>query len=123
MSILLHQYLGSGLQPGALTQDLIEVQGDLTLLNQTLHLLLVILRQDPHQGLGGKPVLGSLLVITLGHVIEHQVSSLVDVMDNLAKVALEVLGSQSLKIGERCWRDVSLPLEVTLASVNMFPHP
>ena len=93
MSILLHQYLGSGLQPGALTQDLIEVQSDLTLLNQTLHFLLVTLREDPHQGLGGKPVLGSLLVVTLGHVIEHKMSCLVNVMNDLAKIALEVLGS------------------------------
>jgi len=111
------------LSPGTLTKDVVQVQGDGLFLNQGFNFSFKISRQDSHQGLGGKPVLGSLLVITLGHVIEHQVSGLVDVMDNLAKIALEVLGSQSLKIRERRRRDVSLPLEVTLASLNVFPHP
>ena len=111
------------LDPGAGAEDLIEVQGHVPLLNQALDLLPVGLGKDPHQGLGGEPVLGSLLVVTLGHVIEHQMSCLVNVMDDLAKIALEVLGSQSLKVRQSCRGDIPLPLEVALASFNVFPHP
>ena len=56
--------LGSLLAPGALAKDLVEVQGDCLLLDQALHLGLQADWQDPHQGLGGEPVLGALLVIT-----------------------------------------------------------
>ena len=100
LSILLHQKLGSGLNPGALAQDLIEVQGNLLLLNQSLNLSLVSLGQDPHQGLGGEPVLGSLFVVTLGHVSEHLVSSLVNVMDDLTKVGLEVSLGKVLQVSQ-----------------------
>merc|ERR1719282_1154853 len=106
------------LDPGAYTEDLIEVKRDLALLNQTLHLGPHSSGQDPHQSLGSKPVLGSLLVVSLGHVGEHLVSSLVDVVDDLTQVGLEVLGGQTLEVVEGCWGNVSLPLQVTLASLH-----
>merc|ERR1719282_121698 len=106
------------LDPGAYTEDLIEVKRDLALLNQTLHLGPHSSGQDPHQSLGSKPVLGSLLVVSLGHVGEHLVSSLVDVVDDLTQVGLEVLGGQTLEVVEGCWGNVSLPLQVSLASLH-----
>ena len=65
------------LPPGALTQDVVEVEGDGLLVNETLHLSFKISRQDSHEGLGGEPVLGSLLVVSLRHVREHGVGGLV----------------------------------------------
>ena len=41
--------------PGALAQNLIEVESDGLLLNQALHLGLLLGGQNPHQSLGGKP--------------------------------------------------------------------
>merc|ERR1719483_530187 len=83
-----------------------------------LNLCLLSSWQDPHQGLGSKPVLCPLLVISLGHVTKHEVSSLINVMDDLAKVALEVLGGKTLQVGKSCCRDVSLPLQVSFPSIN-----
>ena len=88
------------------------------MLNETFHLGPDSSGEDPHEGLGGEPVLGALLVVSLGHVGEHLVGGLVDVMDDLTKVGLEVLGSKALQVVEGCWRDVSLPLQVTLATLN-----
>ena len=104
--------------PGADSQDLIEIQRDLLLLNESLDLSLGGRRQNPHQGLGSEPVLSSLLVVTLGHVSEHEVGGLVNVVDDLSEVGLEVRVSQALEIGQSCWGDVSLPLKVALTSVN-----
>merc|ERR1711988_1907191 len=72
-------------------------------------------RQDSHEGLGGKPVLGSLLVVSLGHVTEHGVGGLVDVVDDLSKVGLEVGLGKVLKVGQGGSGDVSLPLQSALA--------
>ena len=88
------------LDPGAGAKDLIEVQGHVPLLNQALDLLPVGLGKDPHQGLGGEPVLGSLLVVTLGHVREHLVGGLVDVMDDLTEVGLEVSLGQVFQVSQ-----------------------
>merc|ERR1719228_2034972 len=104
--------------PGALAQNLIEVESDGFLLNQALHLGLLLGGQNPHQSLGGKPVLGTLLVVALGHIGEHDVGGLVDVMDDLAQVALEVSRGELLKVGQGGRRNVTLPLQVALASVN-----
>merc|ERR1719360_391433 len=104
--------------PGADSENLIEIQRDLLLLNEPLDLSLGGRRQNPHQGLGSESVLGSLLVVTLGHVSEHEVGGLVNVVDDLSEVGLEVGVSQSLEIGQSCRGDVSLPLEVALASIN-----
>ena len=62
--------LSLGLAPGALAQNLVQVQRHRLVGNQTLHLGLQGGRQHAHQGLGGKPVLGALLVVTLGQVLE-----------------------------------------------------
>ena len=86
------------LTPGALTQDVVKVQSDGLLLNQGFNFSFKISRQDSHQGLGGKPILGPLLVVSLRHIGEHGVGSLVDVVDDLAEVGLEVSGGQRLKI-------------------------
>ena len=43
------------LAPGALAKDLVQVEGDGLLLNQALHLGLLLGGQNPHQSLGGKP--------------------------------------------------------------------
>ena len=53
------------LAPGALAQDLVQVHRHLVLLDEALHLALEVLGQHPHQGLGGEPVLGPLLVVAL----------------------------------------------------------
>ena len=106
------------LAPGTLTEDLIEVQGDFTLLNQTFDFLGKFWWQNPHQSLGGEPVLGSLLVVSLRHVTEHNVSSLVDVVDDLAKVGFEVGGGQVLQVRQSCGGNISLPLKITLACFN-----
>ena len=58
-----------GFNPGADSQNLIEIQRDLLLLNEPLDLSLGGRRQNPHQGLGGEPVLGPLLVIALYQAI------------------------------------------------------
>merc|ERR1719221_2333309 len=94
--------------PSALTQDVVEVQGDRLLLDKPLHLAQQFLWQQPHQGLGGESVLGTLLVISLGHVSEHEVGSLVDVVDDRSKVALEVLLCKLLEVGQGCRWDVPL---------------
>merc|ERR1719250_374465 len=104
--------------PGTLAKDLIEIHGHGVGSNKTLNLCLLSRGQDPHDCLGCKPVLGSLLVVTLWHITKHDMSSLVDIMDNLAKVALEILGGKTLKVSKSCWRNVSLPLQVSFSSVN-----
>ena len=99
------------LAPGTLTEDLIEVQGDFTLLNQTFDFLGKFWWQNPHQSLGGEPVLGSLLVVSLRHVTEHNVSRLVDVVNDLAKVFVEVGVGQVDKVVQSVLGNIPLPLE------------
>ena len=101
------------LSPGALTKDVIKVKSDRLLLNQSFNFSFKISRQDSHKSLGSKSVLGSLLVVSLWHVTEHGVGSLVDVMDDLSKVSLEVLGGKTLKISKSSSRNVSFPLKFT----------
>merc|ERR1712106_1110173 len=98
-----------GDSPGAFTKNFIQVHGHRTGCNKSFNLSLLSWRQDPHESLGSKPVLCPLLMISLGHVAKHDVSSLVKVMDDLAKVTLEILGCKTLQVGESCWRNVSLP--------------
>merc|ERR1719322_2065628 len=106
------------LSPSALTKDVIKVKGDGLFFDKSLNFSFKISRQDPHECLGSKSVLGSLLVISLWHVTEHGVSSLVDVMDDFAKVGLEVSGGKILKVGQSCSWDISLPLQSSLAFLN-----
>merc|ERR1719250_292104 len=107
-----------GDSPGTLAKDLIEIHGHGVGSYKTLNLCLLSRGQDPHDGLGCKLVLGSLLVVTLWHITKHDMSSLVDIVDNLAKVALEILGGKTLKVSKSCWRNVSLPLQVSFSSIN-----
>ena len=104
--------------PCADSKDLIEIQGDLALLNKTLNLWLDSCRQDSHQSLGGESVLGSLLVVTLRHVGEHLVGSLVNVMDDLSKISFEISGSKILQVGKSCWWNISFPLKVSFSFIN-----
>merc|ERR1719195_685388 len=99
-------------------KDVIKVKSDGLFLNKSLNLSLQISRQDSHEGLGGKPVLGSLLVVSLGHVTEHGVGGLVDIVDDLSKVGLEVSLGEVLKIGQGGSGDVSLPLQSALAFLH-----
>merc|ERR1712107_9707 len=69
--------------PSTLSKNLIKIKSNFAFLNETLNFFGKFWRKNPHQSLGSKPVLGSLLVISLGHVREHQMSSLVDVMNDL----------------------------------------
>merc|ERR1719151_457870 len=110
------------LSPGALTKDVVKVKSDALFVDQSFDLSLKISRQDSHQGLGGEPVLGSLLVVTLGHVSEHGVGGLVDVVDDFAKVGLEVCGGEGLEVGQGGGGDVSLPLESSLALLHHGPE-
>ena len=81
-----------------MTQDLVEVQSDVLLVDQAFDLALQRVRQDPHQSLGSEPVLGALFVVSLGHVAEHIVASQIDIVDDLAQVGLKVRVSQILQI-------------------------
>merc|ERR1719370_2006991 len=96
--------------------------GDGLLLDQALDLALHGAGKDPHQGLGGEPVLGTLLVVALGHVREHLVGGLVDVVDDLSKVGFEVAVGEGLEIGKGGGGDVTLPLQVALALVDQAPQ-
>jgi len=55
--------LERSLSPGALAEDLVQVQGDGVLGDQSLDLVLQVVGQNPHQGLGGETILGTLLVV------------------------------------------------------------
>merc|ERR1712106_1284125 len=39
-------------------------------------------------------------------------------MDDLSKITLEIFGSKTFQVGKSCRRNVSLPLQVALASIN-----
>ena len=60
------------LTPGALAKHVVQVQGDGLGVDEVLHLLLDVGRQQPHQGLGREPVLCPLLVITLYSYTSYQ---------------------------------------------------
>ena len=72
----------------ALTENFIQVKCDQLFSNLCLHFCLQVSRKDPHDGLGGKPVLGTLLVVSLWHVFKHNMASLVNVVDDLSGVGL-----------------------------------
>ena len=56
---------GLCLSPRALSEDLVQVEGHGLLGDQVLHLVLQVVGEDAHQGLGREAVLGALLVVTL----------------------------------------------------------
>ena len=110
--------LGLGLAPGALAEDLVQVQGHGLVGDQAFDLVLQVGGQHAHQGLGGESVLGALLVVALGQILEQAVGGLVDVVDDLAQVALEVAAGKGFQVGKSLWGDVSLPLQLSLALVD-----
>ena len=52
------------LSPGALAENLVEIQGHGLFGDEAFDFVLQVLRQYSHEGLGGETVLGALLVIT-----------------------------------------------------------
>merc|ERR1719318_807544 len=62
-----------------------------------------------------------LLVISLGHVTEHSVGGLVDVVDDLAEVGLEIRSSKRFKVSKSGSRDISFPLELALSFLDNVP--
>jgi len=112
------QYLSLGLAPGALSQDLVEVEGHGLVGDQALDFGLEAGGEDSHEGLGGKSVLGALLVVSLRKILEESVGGLVNVVDDLAKISLEVTGGKGFKVSKSFSGNVSLPLEFALALIN-----
>merc|ERR1719427_1094239 len=110
------------LSPSALAQNLIQIQSYGFLLNQGLHFCFQIIREKSHQSFRGKAILGSFLMIALRHVIEHLPCSLVNVMDNLAKVSFEVIRSKTCQICKSFCRDLPLPVEVSFSLFNDVPQ-
>ena len=97
--------------PGALSQNFVQVQSHGFLVDQAFYFGLQVVGEDPHQGLGSEPVLGTLLVITLGHVFEKVVASQIDVVDDLAQILFEVGIGQVLQVVQSVLRNISLPLK------------
>ena len=98
-----------------MSQDFVEVQSDGLLVDQALDLALQGVGQNPHQSLGGEPVLGPLFVITLWHISEHVVTGQVNIVDDLAQVGLEIGIGQVLQVVQVGLRDLALPLQFALA--------
>ena len=103
------------LSPGALSQDLVEVQSHGLLVDQVFYLGFQFVGEDPHEGLGSEPVLGPLLVVTLWHVLEQIVSGQVDIVNDFAQVLFEVGVGQVLEVVQSVLGNVSLPLKLALA--------
>jgi len=117
-----HDLQRFSLAPGALSQNLVQVQSHGFLVDQAFYFVLQFVGEDPHQGLGGEPVLGALLVIALRHVFEEVVAGQVDVVDDLAQVLLEVSVSQVLQVVQSVLRNISLPLELAFAIFTDLPQ-
>merc|ERR1712018_839874 len=81
------------------------------------------------QSLGSETVLCSLFVITLWHVLEQIVSCKVNVVDDLAKILVEVGIGQTNKVVQSVLRNISLPLKFTFSfftdgpKASMCVHP
>merc|ERR1719273_1187899 len=73
--------------------------------------------QNSHQSLGGEPVFGSLLVITLGHIFKQIVTGQIDVMNDLAEVLFEISIGQTNQIVQSILGNITLPLEFTLTLI------
>jgi hypothetical protein len=110
------------LTPGTLSQNLVQVQSHCLSGNQAFYFSFQFVGQNSHQGLGGEPVLGSLFVITLGHVFEHIVSGQIDIVNDLAQVGFEVSGGQVVQVVQGILRNFSLPLEFTFAVITDGPQ-
>jgi len=103
------------LSPSTLAKNLVEVKGHGLLVDEAFDLGLEGFGQDPHEGLGSEPVLGPLLVVALGHVLEEVMAGQVDVVDDLAQVLLEVGVGQVLEVVQSVLGNVTLPLQFTFA--------
>ena len=110
------------LSPGALSQDLVEVQSHGLLVDQVFYLGFQFVGEDPHEGLGSEPVLGPLLVVTLRHVLEQIVSGQVDIVNDFAQVLFEVGVGQVLEVVQSVLGNVSLPLKLALALLADLPQ-
>ena len=104
------------LTPGTLSQNLVQVQSHGLSCNKAFYFSFQFVGQNSHQSLGGEPVLGTLLVITLGHVFEHIVAGQIDIVNDLAQVGFEVSGSQVVQVVQSFLGNFSLPLEFALAN-------
>merc|ERR1719414_1602903 len=120
---------GLALSPGALSQDFVQVQSHGLLVDQVFYLGFQFVREDPHQSLRSKPVLGTLLVVTLRHVLEKVVSGQVDIVNDFAQVLFEVGIGQVLQVIQSVLGNVTLQLQFALAfladgpQAGMFHHP
>jgi len=103
------------LSPGALAENLVEIQGHGLFGDEALDFVLQVLGQYSHEGLGGETVLGALLVITLRHILEQIVSGKVNVVDDFAQILVEVGVGQVLEVVQSVLGNVALPLEFTFA--------
>ena len=101
-----------------MAQYLIQIQGYLLAFDQRLHFSFGVSWKESHHGLGSKSVFCSLFVISLRHITKHNMCSLVDIMDDLAHISLEILGSKTLKVSKSSWRYISLPLKIAFSSFN-----
>jgi len=110
------------LTPGTLSQNLVQVQSHGLSCNKAFYFSFQFVGQNSHQSLGGKPVLGTLLVITLGHVFEHIVAGQIDIVNDLAQVGFEVSGSQVVQVVQSFLGNFSLPLEFAFAFITDIPQ-
>jgi hypothetical protein len=117
------------LSPGALAENLVEIQGHGLFGDEAFDFVLQVLGQYSHEGLGGETVLGALLVITLRHILEQIVSGKVNIVDDFAQIFVEVGVGQILEVVQSVLGNVALPLEFTFAlftdgsEVAVFVHP
>ena len=116
------------LTPGTLSQNLVQVQSHCLSGNQAFYFSFQFVGQNSHQGLGGEPVLGSLLVITLGHIFKQIVAGQIDIVNDLAQVLLEVSVGQVLQVVQVVLGNIALPLQFALAfgangpQITVFVH-
>jgi len=106
------------LTPGTLSQNLVQVQSHGLSCNKAFYFSFQFVGQNSHQSLGGEPVLGALLVITLGHVFEQIVAGQIDVVNDLAQVTLEIGIGQSNQVIQSVLGNVSLPLKSALTLIT-----
>jgi len=117
-----HDLQRFALAPGALSQNFVQVQSHGFLVDQAFNFALQVIGEDPHQGLGSEPVLGTLFVVALWHVFEKVVAGQVDVVNDLAQVLLEVSVGQVLQVVQSVLRNISLPLELAFAIFTDLPQ-
>lgn len=94
----------------SLSQNFIEVHLNHTLVDLFLHYGCHCRRQNIHQGFRRKPVLGSLFVISnIGHVSEDLIGDSENIVDDFAKICLEVCGGVVKQLCLDSFREISFP--------------